>query len=456
MEKESRSPLTNNAEGKKAGEVSNRSEARALQTELNRAQSMIEQLREELETVRTRSTQGEDAKDALVKLSEEMRKRDLVGERELAIAREFQKRFLPLALPRFDGVAFAVRYLPCACVGGDFYDVFDMGNDCVGILIADIAGRGLPAALATAVTKTGFDTFRQNEYSPKVIMEKTNVHVAKSTVNSHFITAFLAVLDVETLKVKYVNACHPSPLLQRGETLELLDAEGLCCGIFDEPNYEERQLQLEPGDRLIFYTRGLVTAVNADGKPYENTRLCEFAQARRQEPLDDVLDGLMGDFKAHLDGVEQTDDVILVGVELRPVAREEERIVIPSDPQQLRRVESAVIARLQQLNYGERAIFAVRLALEEAVVNAIKHGNKMDKAKKVTVTFSVDSRECRITITDEGAGFDPDAVPDPTMEENLEVPHGRGLVLIRAYMDDVTFTEKGNGVTMVKKAPWTT
>ena len=438
------------------GNASNRSETRALQAELNQAQSMITQLREELETVLARSTEGDEGRDAVAKLSEEVRRRDLVREHELAIAREFQKRFLPLALPRFDGIAFAVRYLPCARVGGDFYDVFDMGNDCVGILIADIAGRGLPAALSAAVAKTGFDTFRQNEYSPRVIMEKTNAHVTKSTVGSQFVTAFLAVLDMETLNVKFANACHPSPLLQRGESIELLDAEGLCCGIFEEPDYEEREMQLKSGDRLLFYTRGLVTALNADGKPYENTRLYELVRSRRDEPLDDVLERVVADFKAHVDGAEQTDDVILVGMELHPVARQEERIVIPSDPQQLRRVESAVIARLEEFNYGERVIFAVRLALEEAVVNAIKHGNKMDKAKKVTVTFSIDAKECRITILDEGPGFNPAVVPDPTADENLELPHGRGLVLIRAYMDDVTFTEKGNGITMLKKAPWTT
>jgi len=456
MTDKSRMPCPDNAGRKRGGNASNRSEIRTLQAELNQAQSMITQLREELEAVRVRCMEGDEAKDALAKLAEEVRRRELAREHELAIAREFQKRFLPHPLPRFDGVEFAVRYLPCARVGGDFYDVFDMGNDCVGVLIADIASHGLPATLATAVAKMGFDTFRQNEHSPKAIMEKTNTHVAKSTVGSQFITAFLAALDMETLKIKYVNAGHPSPLLQRGESFELLDTEGLCCGMFEEPNYEERETQLEPGDRLIFYTRGLVTASNADGKPYENTRLYEFVRARGEQPLDEVLEGIVGDFRAHVAGSEQTDDVILVGMDLRRVARREERVVIPSDPQQLRRVESAIIPRLEELNYGERAIFAVRLALEEAVVNAIKHGNKMDKAKKITVAYSIDAKECRIAVMDEGSGFDPSAVPDPTADENLELPHGRGLALIRAYMDEVTFTEKGNCIAMRKKAPWTT
>ena len=129
-------------------------------------------------------------------------------------------------------------------------------------------------------------------------------------------------------------------------------------------------------------------------------------------------------------------------------------VVIPSEPMQLARVESLILSRLEALNYGERALFSVRLALEEAIINAIKHGNGMDKAKNVTLTYSADRAEFLVSIADEGAGFDPSAVPDPTADENLESPHGRGLTLMKAYMDDVTFNAKGNCVTMRKKAPW--
>jgi len=124
-----------------------------------------------------------------------------------------------------------------------------------------------------------------------------------------------------------------------------------------------------------------------------------------------------------------------------PREAKEERVVIPSEPMQLARVESLILSRLEALNYGERALFAVRLALEEAVINAIKHGNRMDKARHVTITYSVDSRQCVIGVEDEGPGFDPKAVPDPTADENLEpgacLTTGRiditdmGLILLR-------------------------
>ena len=112
------------------------------------------------------------------------------------------------------------------------------------------------------------------------------------------------------------------------------------------------------------------------------------------------------------------------------------------------------MASLQKLNYSERARFAIKLALEEAVINAMKHGNHMDKTRNVTVSYSVDDKKVVISVEDEGDGFDLNAVPDPTLDQYIEASHGRGLMLMKAYMDSVSFNEFGNKVTMVKRAPW--
>jgi len=439
------------------GEVAKRREdIHALQEELSRARRTISQLREQLEAAHREARDAAAAKSAVARLSEELQRRELTMERQREVAREFQRRFLPPELPKCDRIRFAVEYLPCERVGGDFYDVFDMGNDCIGILVADVSGFGLGATMLTAMAKICFDTFRQNEYSPKVILEKTNAQIAKATLGNQFITAFLGVLDIETLRLKYVNACQPSPVLCGEDRFELLDTDGLCCGIFHDPKYEEREVQLKTGDRILLYTRGLVTTASGGGKPYEHERLHEFIRGHRDTPIQEIVERVGDDFRRHIAGQEQGDDVILIALEALARATAEDHIAIPSDPQQIRRVESAILPRLEGLNYGERALFGVRLALEEAVVNAIKHGNRMDKAKRVKVAYSVDAKECRISIEDEGAGFDPAAVPDPTAEENLELPHGRGLALIRAYMDEVHYNEKGNRITMVKKVPWAT
>jgi serine/threonine-protein kinase RsbW len=109
-----------------------------------------------------------------------------------------------------------------------------------------------------------------------------------------------------------------------------------------------------------------------------------------------------------------------------------------------------VVRHLNELSWGEDDVFAVHLALEEALMNAIKHGNCLDSAKQVHVVLDVTEEGVRFQITDEGAGFDPASVPDPTLDENLELPSGRGLMLMRTFMSRVEFNERGNQVTMEK------
>ena len=125
-------------------------------------------------------------------------------------------------------------------------------------------------------------------------------------------------------------------------------------------------------------------------------------------------------------------------------------VVIPSDPAEARRVQDDIEQALKACEFEERDIFSIKLALEEALVNAIKHGNQMDRTKTVRIAYRIQSDRFDVLITDEGKGFDPTDVPDPTAIENLERPCGRGLMLMRHYMTAVTFHGHGNTVQMCK------
>jgi serine/threonine-protein kinase RsbW len=125
-------------------------------------------------------------------------------------------------------------------------------------------------------------------------------------------------------------------------------------------------------------------------------------------------------------------------------------IVVDSKPSAIVGVCGKILSDLQSSCFGQDDIFAVHLAVEEAFINAIRHGNKMDPTKKVKIEYLVGSDKVEISMTDQGEGFDPQAVPDPRLGENLYKPEGRGLFLISSYMDVVTFNERGNRVRMVR------
>jgi len=126
-------------------------------------------------------------------------------------------------------------------------------------------------------------------------------------------------------------------------------------------------------------------------------------------------------------------------------------IVIPSDTEEAHRLQQQIAEELKACRFSEREIFGIKLALEEALVNAIKHGNRLDRSKMVRVAYVVREDEFHIRIVDEGKGFNPQDVPDPTDFENLERPCGRGLLLMRHYMNEVQFLAPGNCCVMWKR-----
>lgn len=125
-------------------------------------------------------------------------------------------------------------------------------------------------------------------------------------------------------------------------------------------------------------------------------------------------------------------------------------IVVKSRPSAIEKVCKEILSKLKDKGFDKDDIFAVHLALEEAFLNAVKHGNKMDPTKEVKIDYSVGLDKIEISVTDEGEGFEPEAVADPRFGESLYKPGGRGLLLINSYMDTVKFNERGNGLYMVR------
>jgi serine/threonine-protein kinase RsbW len=126
-------------------------------------------------------------------------------------------------------------------------------------------------------------------------------------------------------------------------------------------------------------------------------------------------------------------------------------LVVPSDLRAAREAEEQILRAIEQEGFASDAAFAIRLSLEEAITNAVKHGNRNDRSKHITLRCTIDKDKAIIHVADEGSGFDPKVVPDPTEPARISLPNGRGIMLIRAYMDEVRFNDHGNEVCMIKR-----
>jgi serine/threonine-protein kinase RsbW len=423
-------------------------QVRELAERLREAQARAEMLEVEIEQLRSASALARTSEVEIRTLADQVERQQMLLARDEQVARELQRNLRPVLEQEVPGLTFALDTKPGDRVGGDFFDIINLSDNFVAFLIADVSGTGLPAAVIMATGRLAFRTYAANEINPRVIMDNVNKAMLRSTLAGHYLTAFLGVLDTELLTLQYVNASHCTPFVVRqGETIPL-DTEGLFVGMFEDPQYEQKGMQLERHDRLILYTDGLLRAFEGRDRHEASQRMGEYLQERSQLSLNE----LVAQLSALLQQPE--DDVALLGVETLLEKAQRKVITISSIPSEVTRIEDAILPVLSNKGYGERNIFACKLALEEAVINAIKHGNELDDTKRVTVSFSIDDDRAAVSVADEGPGFDPDDVPDPTLDENLIATSGRGLALIRAYMDEVRFNDRGTEITMIKYAPW--
>lgn len=138
----------------------------------------------------------------------------------------------------------------------------------------------------------------------------------------------------------------------------------------------------------------------------------------------------------------------------RDQARSDCEVWLVHDPEAIRRAEQDLLAAVAKAHFPEASAFAIRLALEEAVYNAFRHGHKhLPREEQVRLSWRVSRDEIRITVEDRGPGFHPEGLPDPTSSERIELPHGRGVMLMKAYMSHVEYNDKGNAVTMIYRRP---
>lgn len=445
--------------------MSGQDQSKSTQTDrIQELESRVEELTEKLEesqlecqTVRQRlqakEEELEEARQAQQKIediSEQLEKQSMLLEKDREVARELQRSLTPVWMSNFGGVDFGLESRPGVRIAGDFYDLVKLSDDTFAFLIADVSGYGLPAAVIMATARMAFRTHAGQHVSPRKIMNNVNEALLQSTLAGHYLTAFLGVLDTQMLTLQYTNASHCCPYLIRGDELSVLDTDGLLVGMFDEPQYEEKSMQLEPHDKLFLFTDGLLRQFEEQGEDVEGEEaLRSFLEGHKDSPVKDLTSKLSADVLQ-----EPEDDVVMIAFEVLRKKRKEKIITIPSVPDELMRVEDTVLPTLSAKGYGERNLFGIRLALEEAVINAIKHGNELDSTKKVTVRFAVDDKKFDVSVEDEGEGFDPEDVPDPWSDEGLVAESGRGLALMQAYMDDVWYEEGGSRVHMRKFAPW--
>jgi len=248
---------------------------------------------------------------------EEVNKQKL--EEEMALARTIQSRLLPSKLPVLEGVDIGAVNTSSKQVSGDYYDMIELEDSCVALVIADVSGKGMPASLLASNLQAALRAICNSQLGPGAILGKISLQLHASTDPQHFATLFLAIFNPTTGHLRYSSGGHNAPVIVRDcGDIELLEEGGLPLGAFDFGDYAEGETVLESGDLLFMYTDGVTETRDNDlDEEYGEDRLNDFLKFNRSLPVSDMIDKIHSELEAFSGTKDADDDITVVGLKIK-------------------------------------------------------------------------------------------------------------------------------------------
>ncbi len=210
--------------------------------------------------------------------------------------------------------------MPCRAIGGDFFEYFTMADGSAGFVVADVSGKGAPAALLTAVTQGVLATQTSFGGGPAAALARVNEILIRRAIGSRFVTVFFAALGSDGT-LTCCNGGHNPPFLVSGPTVRRLETGGLICGLFEKATYEEERVQLTPGDVLVIFSDGISEALNQAGEEFGDDRILDCLKRVPNGSASEILEELVRTVKAFAANTMQSDDMTAVVVRYGPRAQ---------------------------------------------------------------------------------------------------------------------------------------
>jgi sigma-B regulation protein RsbU (phosphoserine phosphatase) len=238
--------------------------------------------------------------------------------KELQIARQIQSSTLPREVPKLAGLDIAARYVPMSAVAGDFYDFLVVDDHRIGVLVADVTGHGVPAALIASMLKVAFAGQSAHVDDPARLLAGLNRALC-GKFEDHFVTAAYVFLDMNSRVLRYAGAGHPPLMLaSRSSGVRQIEENGLMLGLFPEADYTAKEIPLNTGDRCLLYTDGILEAMNASQEEFGKARLQQSLEAHRNLSAAQFTGALLEEisrWSGHTAGRRQEDDITLVALD---------------------------------------------------------------------------------------------------------------------------------------------
>ena len=370
-------------------------------------------------------------------------------EHELKIGHDIQMSMIPKVFPPFPerkDIDMSAAIVPAKEVGGDLYD-FYIRDEKLFFCVGDVSGKGVPASLVMAVTRSLFRSVTTHEASPQRIVSLMNNSMVDINENGMFVTFFCGVLDMQTGHLRYCNAGHNPPLLFTDKVCHLDVVPNLPLGIEADMPFKEQETDLHYDDALFLYTDGVTEAENLAHEQFGEARMEAVLHMRRdaQGHLDAVRDAV----SRFVGDAPQSDDITMLFIHyLNDMKSEknERHLILHNDIQQIPQLAEFVETIASEMQLDQGLAMSLNLALEEAVTNVILYAYPEGSDGLVEVEAILRDHALSFVISDSGEAFDPTAAPeaDTTLGVEDRPIGGLGIFLIRNIMDSVSYRRENN------------
>ncbi|MBP5770861.1 MAG: SpoIIE family protein phosphatase [Bacteroidaceae bacterium] len=383
-------------------------------------------------------------------------------ERDLHIASGIQMGMLPKNFPTYpdrDDVQIFASLVPAKEVGGDLFDFF-FRDEKLFFCIGDVSGKGVPASLVMAVTRSVFRTVSAHESMPDNIVKIMNQALAEMNENNMFVTLFVGVLELNTGQLLYCNAGHDAPLLIGAGVGELPCDSNIPIGVMPSWDYSLQEAHIFTGTTIFLFTDGLTEAMDADKAQFRMERVNSVAAdalAHEQKEPRQLIESMSKAVHEFVGNAEQSDDLTMMAIQYikkQDDVKLHKTLVLPNDTQEVPRLNDFVQEVCLKAGFASDVTMQLRLAVEEAVVNVMNYAYPPGTPGNVTLEVQTTDTRIQFTIIDSGVAFDPTAIPEvDTTLSALERPiGGLGIHLVRQIMDEVRYERSGtlNVLTLTK------
>ncbi|NTV28285.1 MAG: SpoIIE family protein phosphatase, partial [Methanothrix sp.] len=322
-------------------------------------------------------------------------------------------------------------------------------------VIADVAGKGVPAALFMALSRTIVRANASHQSDTSEVLKASNNMIAQDATAGMFVTLLYGILDGKARTFTYANAGHSPPLLFRSEIGEFVEepATGIVLGARANLEYKERTIEISPGDVAVFYTDGVTEAMNDKEELYGRVRITDVIRSSSRLSAEGILSSILDDISNFSDCQEQNDDITLIVVKAREHQEKHSMIMVAAREEELPKVIAFIDEVMSFAGFGKKKISDIELAVEEAFINIIQHGYRGSEG---TILIKSDFYDGCLTlkIEDQAPRFDPTQLDMPDISADLEERPigGLGIHLIKSLVDEIKYEFRdGKNVLILKK-----